>query len=307
MATCPNCGRKLKWYEIKAECKSCGVSIPNYNWEGRLEEDAERAEKKSASFHRSLNMFTYSMWGTKHRLARLIIAFLVIIAFIVPWFGFRSDESTISVGIVGGLSGGKSLIDFFSSFFGNTDVYFTNMGFEGHSGPVTYICLGVLFMALCLLMFVISFFMILIRSQHPKTKVMIVFDVLGIAMSVVSVILFSLAAKSSADYTAFTLGEMSFYNMSGQIMWGYFVALALFAISLVTNILVLKAPAKTHDELMDEYLVKKAEKEEKERLAEIKKEEERLEEEKKAAEEQKKIVAEARAKLSADKNKKKKK
>ena len=39
MATCPNCGKKLHFWNIKAECSKCGVSIPNFNWIERLEED----------------------------------------------------------------------------------------------------------------------------------------------------------------------------------------------------------------------------------------------------------------------------
>ena len=49
-STCPNCGKKLKFYNIKAECSQCGVSIPNFNWEARLEEDNIKAEKKVQTF-----------------------------------------------------------------------------------------------------------------------------------------------------------------------------------------------------------------------------------------------------------------
>ena len=36
---CPNCGKTLHWYDFRAECKYCGANIPNYDWEGRLEQD----------------------------------------------------------------------------------------------------------------------------------------------------------------------------------------------------------------------------------------------------------------------------
>ena len=49
-SSCPNCGKKLHWYDVKAECSNCGVSIPNFNREERLEADNELAERKFASF-----------------------------------------------------------------------------------------------------------------------------------------------------------------------------------------------------------------------------------------------------------------
>ena len=304
---CPNCGRVLKWYDVKAECKDCGVSIPNFNWEARLEEDAEKAAVKSASFNRTMSMFKYSVWGTKLRIARIILSFIPIVGYIVPWFAFKSEGESLGIDVIGLFTDGKSLIDFFKSFFGNMSLYFTNMGYEGMSGPVTYISLGVLFMVLCLLFAVIAFFMILIRNKNPKSKTMVIFDCLSISSSVVSLVMFTLGAKACAAYPAFTLGEMSFYNASGSVQWGYFVALGLLSVALVANILVMKSPAKTHDELEEERLKKKAEKEEKERENELRKEEERIEAERKAAEEQAKIVEEARAKLEADKKKKEKK
>ncbi len=304
---CPNCGRVLKWYDVKADCKECGVSIPNFNWEARLEEDSERAAVKSASFHRTMNMFSYSVWGTKLRIARIILSFVPIVGFIVPWFSFKSEGESLGIDVIGLFTDGRSLIDLFKSFFGNMSLYFTNMAYEGKSGPVTYTMLGVLFMVLCLLFAVIAFFMILITNKHPKSKLMVIFDALSICSSIVSVIMFTMAVKAAPAYPAFTLGEMSFFNMTGSIGWGYFVALALLCVAFVANFLVMRAPAKTHEELEEARLAKKAEKEEKERRAAIKKEEERLEAEKKAEEEQQRIVEEARAKLDADKKKKEKK
>ncbi len=302
MATkCPNCGQTLKWYNIKAECKNCGVSIPNFNWEARLEEDAERAEASSAAFHKTMNMFKYSVWGTKLRIARIILSFIPIVGYVVPWYKITSEAESVGIDVLGLFTDGKSLIDLFSSFFGNSSLYFQNMSYEGYSGPVTFTMLGVLLMVLCLLFAVIAFFLILIKNKKPKTKSMVIFDALSILSSVASVIMFTLAVKTASAYTAVNLGDIPLYKVSGGIMWGYFVALALLCIAFAANLLVAKAPAKTHEELEEERLAKKAEKEEKERQAQIKKEAERIEAEKKAEEEQKRIVEEARAKLAAKK------
>ena len=41
---CPQCGHTLKIWNFKAECPECGTNIPNYQWEKRLNEDADIAE-----------------------------------------------------------------------------------------------------------------------------------------------------------------------------------------------------------------------------------------------------------------------
>lgn len=81
-STCPNCGKKLHFWNIKAECSACGVSIPNFDWEARLEEDNRNAEKAFGVFNRTLSRMAYSMWGTKLRIARLVLTFLPAVGFI---------------------------------------------------------------------------------------------------------------------------------------------------------------------------------------------------------------------------------
>lgn len=304
-STCPNCGRKLKWYDVKAECKSCGVSIPNFNWEARLEEDNKRAEASSAAFHRTMNMFTYSVWGTKLRIARIILSFIPIIGFIVPWAYLKSDATSIGFDTIGLFTDGKSLIDVFSSLFGNLSLYMSNMAYEGYSGALTLSVLGILMMVLCLLMAVIAFFLILFKNKKPKTKAMVIFDCLSILCCIASGVLFALAGKAAPAQVGLNFGEFPLYNAHGGIMWGFFVALALLCVALIANILVARAPAKTHDELEEERLARKAEKEAREAQKAIEREKARAEAEKKAEEEQKRIVEEARAKLAQAKSKKK--
>lgn len=306
-STCPNCGKKLKWYNVKAECSECGVSIPNFNWEGRLEEDAQRSEKKFQSFYRTMNMLAYSIWGTTLRRLRIILSFLPAIGFLLPWGYLKSDSESVGIDFIGLFTSGKSLIDIIGDFFSNSSLYFTNMAYERNSGILTYSMLSILFFLISLVFIVVAFFLILFTTKHPKTKAMVVFDVLSIASAIASAITFALAVKSTATQTAVNFGSVSLYNVSGGVSFGLFVALALLVAALVANILVAKAPAKSPETLEEERLARKAEKEEKERLEDIKKEKAREEAEKKAAEEQARLVEEAKAKLEAKKNKKAKK
>lgn len=306
-STCPNCGKKLHLWDVKAECSACGVSIPNYNWQARLEEDNIKAEKQFAVFYKSLNRIAYSIWGTKLRIARLVLTFLPAIGYILPWATLKSDGASFDLTIYSLFNGNNSLVEFFQSFFGDSSLYLTNMQFEGYSGALTFAVIGYLMFVLSALFIVIAFFMNVIMCKRPKTKSTVVFDILSIAASVVSVVMFVLSGSLAGAQVAFNFGDMAVINGSASISWGYFVALALLLVATGINIAVAKAPAKSDETLEEERLARKAEKEEKERKKQLEKEKAREEAEKAAAEEQKRIVEEAKAKLAAGEEKKKKK
>ena len=305
-STCPNCGKKLHILNVKAECSACGVSIPNYNWQERLEEDNVKAEKQFAVFYKSLNRIAYSIWGTKLRIARLVLTFLPAIGFILPWANLNSDGTSFSLTIYSLFNKNKSLVDFFSSFFGNTSLYTTNMKFEGYSGALTFASLGYLFFTLSAVCIVLAFLLTIILCKKPKTKTMLVFDIIPIAFSVVSVVMFVLSGSLASQAVAFNFGDMAVINGSASISWGYFVALVLLLVATGINIAVAKAPAKSDETLEEERLARQAIKNEKERQKEIEREKNREAAEKAAKEEEKKRVEEAKAKLAAKANKKKK-
>ena len=305
-STCPNCGKKLHIWNVKAECSACGVSIPNYNGPERLEEDNVKAEKQFAVFYKSLNRIAYSIWGTKLRIARLVLTFLPAIGFILPWANLNSDGASFSLTIYSLFNKNKSLVDFFSSFFGNTGLYTTNMKFEGYSGALTFASLGYLFFALSAVCIVLAFLLTIILCKKPKTKTMVVFDIISIAFSIASVVMFVMSGSLASQAVAFNFGDMAVINGSASISWGYFVALVLLLVATGINIAVCKAPAKSDETLEEERLARQAVKDEKERQKEIEREKNREAAEKAAKEEEKKRVEEAKAKLAAKANKKKK-
>ena len=268
-STCPNCGKTLHIWNVKAECSACGVSIPNHNWQERLEEDSEKAEKQFAVFYKSLNRIAYSIWGTKLRIARLVLTFLPAIGFILPWANLNSDGESFSLTIISIFNKNKSLIDFFKSFFGNASLYMTNMKFEGYSGPLTFAVIGYLFFVLSALFIVLAFLMTIILCKKPKTKAMVGLDIVSIAFSVVSVVMFVMSGPLASQAGAFNFGDMPVFAGSASISWGYFVALVLLLVATGINIAVAKAPAKSDETLEKERLSRKAIKDEKERQKEI--------------------------------------
>lgn len=303
-STCPNCGKKLHVWDVKAECSSCGVSIPNYNWQARLEEDNIKAEKQFAVFNRTMNRIAYSIYGTKLRIARLILTFLPAIGFILPWAVFKSDGESFDLSIIS-FSGNKSLIDFFSSFFGDVNLYITNMKFEGFGGAVTLGVAGYILFVLSALFIVIAFFLNIIMCKKPKTMSTVVFDILSVAASVAAVVCFVMSGSLAQQLTAFNFGDFAVINGGASVSWGYFIAVALLLVATGINIAVAKAPAKSDETLEEERLARKAEKEEKERQKQIEREKANAEAKKAAAEEEAKKVEAAKAKLAARAEKKK--
>lgn len=303
-SSCPNCGKKLHWYDVKAECSNCGVSIPNFNWEERLEADNELAERKFASFYRALNRIAYSIWGTKLRIARIVLSVLPAIGFILPWATIKSDAESVGLDLFG-MTCNKSLIDLFKDFFGNTSLYTTNMKYEGFSGTLSFTMYSMLLMVLSLLFAVIAFFLIFILAKRFKTKALTAFECLSVLSAIGSAVCFTLGIKAAPSELGINFGSFPVYNATGGVAWGFYVALALLLVAVGINAAVSKAPSKTDDELESERLARKAAKEQKEYEAALKKEIEREEAEKKEKEEQARIVAEAKAKLAKSENKKK--
>ena len=305
-STCPNCGKKLHIWDVKADCSACGVSIPNYNWQARLEEDNIKAEKQFTVFNRTINRISYSIFGTKLRIARLVLTFLPAIGFILPWAVLKSEGESFDLSIISFVSN-KSLIDFFSSLFSNINLYITNMGFEGYGGALTLGVAGYILFTLSALFIVIAFLLNIIMCKHPKTVSTVVFDFLSIAASVASVVCFVMSGTIAQQEVAYNFGEFAVINATASVSWGYFIALALLLVATGVNIAVAKAPAKSDETLEEERLARKAAKEEKERQKEIEREKSRVAAEKAAAEEEARKVEEAKAKLAAkaEKNKKK--
>lgn len=302
MAVCPNCNNKIPFWNIKAECSKCGVSIPNYNWMERLEEDNRNAEASFEKFYKVINRMKYSLLGTKLRIARLVLTFLPAIGFLIPWATIKSDGASFDLALFS-LTGGKSAIDILMQIFNNMSLLKANMGFESFSGPVTYMLIGTVFFFLSLLLIVIAFFLNIIKCAKPKTKSTVVFDVLSIAASVVSVIMFTTAASAGESAVAFAFGDLSAINISGGFSVGYVAALLLLIVAMAINIAVAVAPAKSDEELEAERKAKADAKEAKAREEELKKQKAREEAAKAYEEEQKQIVAEAKKKVAEKKAK----
>ncbi len=300
-AKCPKCGEKLRWYDIKAECKHCGANIPNYNWEERLEEDNKTAEEKFQKLYYKLNDFRYTTIGTKLRIWRIVMSFLPAIGFILPWAQISSDADTLNFEVIGIFTKGTSLIKFFPVLFGDIGGILGSV-FDA-SSPAAYVFYGFLLLLLSVVSIVIAFFLIFITFRKFKTKAVCIADGISIIFATAAAVAFVMSGNAVSAAESFNIGTLQFTNASSGALWGIYVYIALLCVALVGNILVLKAPVKSKELLEEERLERVRIKEEKEEAERIRKEAARAEAAKKAEEEQAEKIRKAREALAEKENK----
>ena len=301
-AKCPGCGKKLRFYEIKAECTSCGVNIPNYNWEERLEQDNALAEAKFAKLYNTLNKLGYAVYGTRLRIARIIMSFIPIIGIILPWATVKGDDATLNFDLLGIFTDGTNTIKFFGPLFKNIGGIIETMSAEGFSGPVSFTVLGLLCVLLSIVVLVIAFFLIFLTFKRPKNVIIWLFDVIGVALMGAGAFLFA-STNGKIGTEAFTIADLTFDNAKASVGWGIFVFIALAVVALVGNFLVSRADIKSDEQLESERLERVRIKQEKEEAERIRKEAARAEAKKKAEEEEAEKIRKAREALANKKNK----
>ena len=294
---CPKCGGTLRLYHIKAECPHCGANIPNYNWEARLEEDSAVAEAKFASLYRKLNLLKYSVFGTKLRIARLIMSFIPALGFILPWAYVTSEKDSLYFDLLGLFTDGTNTLEFFGVLFKDIGGILSNL-----EGPVLYIILGLLFMLLSIVVIVVAFFVPIIKFTKPKTNAAWITDIISILFAVGAVGMFIAAGAPAYESAGFNIGTLEFTaGATADAAWGLFVYIALLVVAMVGNLLVSKSDIKSEEDLEIERLARVRIKEEKEEAERIRKQEAWIEAEKKKEEEHAEKVRKAREALENNK------
>lgn len=227
MAKCPKCGKELTILNFRAECPKCGVNIPNYDWENRLEQDADVAEKSFARLHYKTANFKSATVGSKLRIARLICTFLPLIALVLPLAKVSINmpymEKNTSV----------SFLSVVLKVFGDTSVIGNLMDMTKGEvmAPVASAALITLFgMILAVVFGVLNFFVLLIAAFNLRWRFNVILNALAVVCFAVSWYymrqLFILNA--SGGIPAF----------SGTMSFAYFLGIALFLLNMILNIIV---------------------------------------------------------------------
>ncbi len=239
MANCPKCNYHLKPWNIKAECPQCGVNIPNYNWEERLEEDAIRSEIAFAKLRTLIGNFKSSLVGSRLRKARLIFVFVPLVLIILPYAWVQTDlpfqTGTHTV----------SLLTVILMLVKDFDIgAIVALATGSHIGSAMLpLVLCILLMVLSIVAGVVNFLLTLIRA--PK---------LGYIGNIVCCVLSTLfVIASGLSYHVFLqrFAECSLSPVLTGSTWGpcLFVGILLFGINIAFNAIVGKGLKKEKQSL----------------------------------------------------------
>ncbi len=225
MARCPHCSYKLSIIDIKAECPVCKVNIPNYDWEGRLENDAANASASFKIFRRKTSAFKSCLFGSKFRTARFVLTFAPLLFFLFPMFTVitslpfaNGSEGVSMLGIILDVVNGKYDLGSMLSF----------VSLEKAGGGFAALYIALLFVLLGIVFGVLNFFVLLISGFNYHAKGNIACCVLSLAFFIGAV---ALIIVSGALLSA-NAGDV----VAVKLSFSLFIGIALFTVNLIMNI-----------------------------------------------------------------------
>lgn len=230
MALCPKCYGILNFWNIKAECPHCGVNIPNYNWEARLDEDAERAVGAWKKFRRFTSNLKSALFGSKIRIVRFVCTFLPLIALILPL-----AQYTINLPLVNSEQQNMTLLDFtlnsLLSLNWGSLIKLTSSDFIGT--PVLFIMISVLALYLAVVFGVLNFLFVLLKAPSLKATGNVILCIGSDICFILAGVLFTVAMSM--------LEKTTVVFIQGSVQFGLFVGIALFTLNVVLNIIINKS------------------------------------------------------------------
>lgn len=241
MALCPKCYGILNFWNVKAECPYCGTNIPNYNWEQRLDKDAENAEIAWKKFRRFTGNLKSALFGNKLRIVRFICTFIPLVALVLPLANY-----TLNIPFVDSSAHNMTLLDFTLNTFLNLN-WVSLFGFAGShtlGAPVLMLMIAVLCLYLAVVFGVLNFLFVIIKAPSLKAGANIVLCIGSDICFIAAGVLFTIATSMASDISA------SF--ISGTLQYGLFVGIALFTLNVVLNTIINKSFKKQRLEQIEE-------------------------------------------------------
>ena len=244
-AKCPECGKTLKFWQFKAECPYCGVNIPNYKWEERLEEDSNVAEYNFAKLHYKTSNFKSAVFGSKFRIVRLVMTFAPLIALVLPLFNFKLtvpfNEKDVSV----------SFLSFVLDYLLKYDIgsVLKLMGGEVLGKATTMVVIACALLLVAVVCGVLNFFVLLFAGIKLKYRFNILLNVLSTISWATATVFFTQFAKACEG-----LGGGIVTNCS--LGFGFIVGTVLFIVNIALNVIVGKGLKKQKNEQpsLDEFI-----------------------------------------------------
>ena len=82
---CPKCGGEIPFYNLKPNCRYCGVNIMYFTQEEGLVRDAKRTELEGAAARMIIARVKAEFIGSGLVIARLVLALVAVAALLVPF------------------------------------------------------------------------------------------------------------------------------------------------------------------------------------------------------------------------------
>ena len=106
---CPKCGGEIPFYDLKPNCKHCGVNIMYYSQQAGLEEDAKRTELEGAAARMVIARVKAAFIGSKEAIARMVLTLGAVAVLMLPLgsVNFKTPfyGQTLSAGLIGVIQG----------------------------------------------------------------------------------------------------------------------------------------------------------------------------------------------------------
>lgn len=238
MARCPQCGYKLSLVDVKAECPVCKVNIPNYNWEERLDKDAENAEASFRIFRRKTAAVKSCLFGSKFRVARFVLTFAPLLFFLFPMFTLNTalpfSQGTQSFSVLGIIldivNGNLDIMSLLSLVF----LEKTGTGFTLLYAALVLVVLGIV-------AGVLNFFVIIISGFDYHAKGNIICCVLSTV--------FFVAAICCIIASSTTFKTVSPELIAVKLSVSLFIGIFFFVINLTMNLIARKQFAQEKKDL----------------------------------------------------------
>lgn len=244
-AKCPECGHTLKLWNAKAECPKCGTNIPNYQWEKRLNEDADIAENAFAKMHYKTANFKSAVAGSKLRIVRLVMTFAPLIALVLPLYNFtlslpfRHTEESVS------------FLTFILNYLLKVDIgsVLKLLGGEVLGDAALKAVIACVLLLVAVVCGVSNFFVLLISGIKMRYR-------LNIALNFISTVSWGLAAVFFAQFTSACTALGGGIVTECSLGIGFVVGCVLFAVNFVLNLVVGKGLKKQLNEQpsMEEFI-----------------------------------------------------
>lgn len=219
---CPKCGGEIPFYDLKPNCKHCGVNIMYFKQEYELSRDAKRTELESAVARMVIARIKAQFIGGKLQIARMIAVIAAVAGLLIPFitvnFNVPFFNGKFTVGLLG-------LINAFQNgMLLKLPSFLSSSLFSSAVKPALIIC--VLFVIITLIALVILAAYILgFLNLSKSAKVIKIFSIIGCAVSAVTqilVLVFALTGKGS---------EIAFVSIG----FGAVASFVLFLVVLLIN------------------------------------------------------------------------